>query len=296
MYEYTIESRHKNSHVITTPQGVTKKTDLLISDLHWDNPKCDRKLLKKHLDQALERGAGVFINGDAFCFMQGKYDRRGNKSSIRPEHNTHDYFDAVIDDAVEFFGPYAEILVWIAYGNHETGIVKRHEFDPLRNFVERFNERWKQENPVALGGYRSWLTHCMSRQSGSTYAFRISAFHGSGGGGVVTKSAIPMNRALTMTDGVDMIWQGHYHNATIDKAEKYYLTAKGRERIRTVWCVSTPTYKEEWGAENTKGQGWHVETGKPPKPLGGVWVDYEIERDTTGGTDRTIIVARPSFT
>lgn len=30
---------------------VGKHTQLaLLSDLHWDNPKCDRELLKKHLD------------------------------------------------------------------------------------------------------------------------------------------------------------------------------------------------------------------------------------------------------
>jgi len=30
---------------------------LLISDLHWDNPKCDRDLLKSHLDEAVRRNA-----------------------------------------------------------------------------------------------------------------------------------------------------------------------------------------------------------------------------------------------
>jgi UDP-2,3-diacylglucosamine pyrophosphatase LpxH len=44
---------------------------LMISDVHFDNPKCDRVLLKKHLDQALKRNAKVLINGDFFCIMQG---------------------------------------------------------------------------------------------------------------------------------------------------------------------------------------------------------------------------------
>ena len=39
---------------------------LLISDIHWDNPKCDRVLLKKHLDIAKEMNAGVIVNGDFF--------------------------------------------------------------------------------------------------------------------------------------------------------------------------------------------------------------------------------------
>ena len=28
---------------------------LLQSDVHWDNPKCDRKKLKRHLDEAVKR-------------------------------------------------------------------------------------------------------------------------------------------------------------------------------------------------------------------------------------------------
>ena len=37
---------------------------LLISDLHWDNPHCDRALLKRHLDLALERNAVIMVFGD----------------------------------------------------------------------------------------------------------------------------------------------------------------------------------------------------------------------------------------
>ena len=64
---------------------------LLTSDWHWDNPKCDRKTLKRHLDQAKERNAKIIITGDLFCAMQGKYDKRSNKSSLRPEHQTDNY-------------------------------------------------------------------------------------------------------------------------------------------------------------------------------------------------------------
>ncbi|NBW21525.1 MAG: hypothetical protein EBR82_77560 [Caulobacteraceae bacterium] len=64
-----------------------RRSFFLLSDLHWDNPHCDRELLKKHLDAAVKRDAGVFIFGDLFCAMQGKYDPRGNKEGIRPEHS-----------------------------------------------------------------------------------------------------------------------------------------------------------------------------------------------------------------
>jgi UDP-2,3-diacylglucosamine pyrophosphatase LpxH len=61
--------------IITFEQQRTQEY-LLISDIHLDNPKCRRDLLKRHLDQAMEKKAPVFINGDLFCAMQGNKDRR----------------------------------------------------------------------------------------------------------------------------------------------------------------------------------------------------------------------------
>lgn len=80
---------------------------LLLSDLHWDNPYCDRVLLKKHLDEALNGDHDILINGDLFCLMQGAYDPRKSKADIRPEHNVVNYFDAIINTAVDWFTPYA---------------------------------------------------------------------------------------------------------------------------------------------------------------------------------------------
>ena len=96
----------------------------LLSDIHWDNPKCDRKLLKSHLNYCLKNKIKVFINGDFFCLMQGKYDPRRSKKDILPEHNKANYIDAVIVDAVNWWSPYAEILTVIGYGNHETAILR----------------------------------------------------------------------------------------------------------------------------------------------------------------------------
>ena len=63
--------------------GDTKQTFLLLSDLHIDNPKCDRKLLTKVMNQALEKNALILIFGDLFCLMQGKGDPRRSKADIR---------------------------------------------------------------------------------------------------------------------------------------------------------------------------------------------------------------------
>jgi hypothetical protein len=111
-----IERIQRNIHRVNV--GKSQKF-LLLSDLHWDNPKCERGLLTRHLKQAQERGAKVIINGDFFCMMQGKYDPRRSKKDILPEHNKANYIDAVIEDAVKWWTPYADMILLIGYGNHE---------------------------------------------------------------------------------------------------------------------------------------------------------------------------------
>ena len=84
---------------------------LFTSDWHFDNPKTNRKMIFNHLDEAKRRNALIVINGDLLCLMQGKYDPRGSKSSIRPEHNGDNYLDLVINDTAEKLVPYANNIL-----------------------------------------------------------------------------------------------------------------------------------------------------------------------------------------
>jgi hypothetical protein len=98
----------RNLHILELNKDESRLA--ILSDLHWDNPKCDRVMLKSHLDYCLKENIPVMIVGDLLCLMQGKGDKRGNKSDILPEHNNARYLDSVVDTAVEWFSPYAHIL------------------------------------------------------------------------------------------------------------------------------------------------------------------------------------------
>jgi hypothetical protein len=74
----------------------TDKNLLFISDVHYDSVKCDRSLLHRHLEEARRIGAGVFIFGDLFDLMQGRFDPRGNYSELRPEYKSCTYVDEVM--------------------------------------------------------------------------------------------------------------------------------------------------------------------------------------------------------
>jgi hypothetical protein len=260
-----------NVHLIDN-QWESKKV-LLLSDIHWDNPKCQRDLLKRHLDEAKEIGADVLINGDTLCLMQGTYDPRKNKNDIRPEHNKANYLDAVVNDAVQWFSPYAHLIKVVGYGNHETNILKRQETDVIERFVYGLNSL--NDTQIEVGGYGGWIVYRFQRNTGEGRTrFAIKYFHGSGGGGPVTKGTIQFNRMSTMVEGADMIWMGHVHE---DHELTYTVERLSQNKVwlKDILMVRTATYKEEY---NEGKGGWHVERGASPKPLGGRWLELHPER------------------
>lgn len=255
----------------------------MLSDLHWDNPKCDQDLLKKHLDYCKENSIPVMINGDMFCLMQGRGDNRRNKSDIRPEHNNARYLDSIVETAVEWFAPYADILTVIGYGNHETAIIKWQETDILQRFVDLLN--LKCHSNVQTGGYGGWLIVKLIKHT-KAFPFRIKYFHGSGGGGVVTKGALNLTRALEMYEGFDIFTMGHIHENSCrnDVRDSLKHQPKNGYKIEHKYLHSmiTGTYKEEY---QEGAYGWHVERGAPVKPLGGRILDLNIERKQADGQD-----------
>lgn len=263
-----------------------KKYVLLISDIHWDNPHCMRDKLKADLDEAVKRNARILINGDFFCLMQGKYDPRRSKRNIRPEHNENNYLDAVINDAVNWWKPYAHHIDVISYGNHETAIIRNCETDPLQRFVDLLNRECGSS--VYTGGYGGWIIIHASYATAEK-AFKIKYHHGYGGGGPVTLGTIQNNRMMTYVYGADMIWMGHVHQDYELTYTVESLDRNGVVQLKDILHVRTPSYKEEY--EGGYGH-YHVERGRPPKPVGGRWLELEWSRKLTDGVRTNELLAR----
>jgi hypothetical protein len=258
----------------------------MFSDIHWDNPKCDWNLLKRDLDYCLKNDIPIMFNGDTYCLMQGAFDFRKMKSDIRPEHNNARYFDSIVETAVDFFLPYAHLMTVIGYGNHETSIIKRHETDIIQRFVTLLN--YKAGSNVMTGGYGGWLivNQLVKAKSNITQATKIKYFHGSGGGGLVTKGALNLTRAMEMYEGYDVFTMGHIHensarndvrdSINFHPSKGYYFNHK------QIHSMITGTYKEEY----IDGlYGWHVERGAPMKPVGGRLLTIECGRDRSDNKD-----------
>ena len=265
-----------NSHILRAPMERNKDWEfwvLAIGDQHFDNPYCNRSLYRKHLEQAKERGAAIVSNGDLFCAMQGKYDPRRSKDNVREEHKRGDYLDALVETGADWHQDYAEWWALQGYGNHETAIRSKLETDILARWTRTMADRYN--SPVQLGGYQGWLRFIFEGEGKKVqFSATLNYHHGSGGGGPVTKGTLwPVKRAAVVPDADIVLWS-HIHERWVFPVTRERLTNSGRPYTDNQLHVQLSTYKEEY----LKGIGYHVERGRPPKPLGGAWIRFYWSR------------------
>lgn len=187
---------------------------LFLSDVHIDSPWCDRKLLKHHLDEAVEKNAVILIAGDLFDGMQGPNDPRRSYRELKESLKGNDYFDRILDDALEFFAPYAANLGMVGYGNHEYSIVRHNGTDLTQRFVGAL--RRDTGSPVVAGGYGGFIRlsvfDTMQTPSASMWIYYN---HGAGGDAPVSQGAIQTNRQAAWLLNCDLVWNGHNHKSYV---------------------------------------------------------------------------------
>jgi hypothetical protein len=246
---------------------------LVTSDEHHDHPKCDEKLLLHHMEQAVDRGAMMLKLGDSFDAMQGKDDRRSAKSELKTRYKRTDYLNALQEEGVKFYAPYASNIAYFGYGNHETSLIKQHEYDVIAPTVADLQ---RLGSPVVRGGYRGWIKFMFERESeGGRQSLNMYQTHGYGGGGPVTKDVIQANRKAVFLPDADMVFSGHTHDRNIFPIEQVRLLDSGKEIQRTQYHVKTGGYKNEFLGED---QGFAIEKGMPPKTVGGYWIRFYYSR------------------
>lgn len=257
---------------------------LLLSDLHLDHPKCNRELLKQHLDECVAKKGYILLNGDILCVMQGVNDKRHNKSSVRPEHMTDNHFDSIVEETAEFLLPYAKRILFMGSGNHEAAIVKRAETDLLKRLSDLIY--YKTKHRIVVGEYHGWIyikgiygSDKLTRRQKSTCSYLIYHNHGTGGDAAVTGGSIEDHRKMTHVEGADAIWMGHNHNKYAKQQSVHFFDKNPQSmkpKLRIVENIRTGTYKQEY-----TGHGFHIMTGKGPKPLGGVWLELKMCHNKT---------------
>lgn len=265
---WKVEKLHRN--VVSINFDATTEREfwiLLRSDVHHDNPKCDWDMERRHLEQAKERGAAIIDNGDLFCAMQGKWDKRSDKNAMRPEHQGGNYLDLLVSEAAEFYRPYADHFAVIGKGNHETAIRKMHETD----LTERLVAMLKSYNsPVEISGYGGYVRLTFSMTTNNKQQTRwLHHYHGTGGGGPVTRGVIQTNRLAVMHPDADIVLTGHTHDEWTMPIPRQRITKYGRPYHDEQLHVRVPGYKDAWCDGDS---GWEVERMLGPKNLGAAWL------------------------
>ena len=255
---------------------------LLRSDAHHDNAHADWRLERLHLEEAVDRKAGILDAGDLFCAMQGKFDRRSDLSACRPEHQQGRYLDSLVDTAVEFYEDYSKNWIMVSPGNHETAILKRHETDLTERFYERM--RTVPGSQIHLGKYAGFVRFRVI-WGGKSRSLTMYYFHGSGGGGPMSHGVLATRRMQSYLPDADIVWSGHTHDSWQVRLGRIRLSRYGTPHLDSVHHIRTAGYKDEFSPR----EGWHIERGGPPKPIGAVWLTLKVARD---GDQRSI---RPEF-
>ncbi|NCU71485.1 MAG: hypothetical protein EBY66_00480 [Candidatus Fonsibacter lacus] len=257
-------------------------TFFLASDIHLDNPKCNRGLLKQHLEECRAIGGNALFFGDVLCVMQGKKDRRGGKGDIRPEHLGGNYFDLVFRESADFLKPYGDMILMMGDGNHETAVLNNQEIDPLENVVRLMRNDGAVTEHM---GYQGFVRFVFERKDGGIRRCTLFFHHGAWGG-VITKGTMGGGRYAQIAPDADIVVNGHNHERSIVAHPCYRVSNEGRAWIEQRWHLQTGTYKQEFGGTG----GWAVERIVMPKSLGGIWLDLTPRK--RGGVD---ITCRPTL-
>lgn len=267
---FLVEQKSRNVHQVVM-QGDSASWEqwfLLTGDRHVDSADSDHAMQIKHLRQAQERDAGVIDVGDVLDAMQGRSDPRRMKGVGRPDSAlVANYLDRIVVDAAEMLAPYARRFVVIGRGNHEQSILRHCETDLTERLCERIS--LLSGSKVHSGGYGGWVRFIVRWSTKGGLALNLKYFHGSGGGGLMSHGTLATRRMASWTPDADVLVSGHTHDQWLVTLSRERLGASGKVYLDEQHHVRTPSYKDEY----VDGyDGWHVERGAPPKPLGAWWM------------------------
>jgi hypothetical protein len=247
---------------------------LLRSDVHHDNPKCDQELEKHHLQEAIDYDAPIIDNGDLFCAMQGKWDKRADKNALREEHRGGNYFDLLVETAAEFYKPFGAQFAVLGKGNHETAVTKAHETDLTDRLASRMRAHGSKVESSGYGGFvlfrfnDSNQKHLGKSAKDSKVLYH---YHGSGGGGPVTRGVIQTNRMAVWSPDADIVLSGHTHDEWAVTIPRMRISSHGVVFHDEQLHIRPPGYKDAWADSD---HGFETEKMLGPKSLGAAWLQF----------------------
>lgn len=240
-------------------------------DLHFDHPKSNHAMLKRHLKSASQNKEPIIWNGDVFCAMQGRNDKRSDKGSLRDTNQRAGYFNSLVNDLFDFTEPYLKDLPFlvIGYGNHDTSITKHNEFDLIECFVMRCKDRGYDN--VFRSAYSGMIKF---RNKTTKGAESLSLYHHHGmETGKRSKGVLSVDILASEFPDADICISGHGHNEWLVKKPRMRVTTQMNWFRDKQIHLRHGTYKDDY---RDGSFGWAVEKRNLPS-LGAIKVRVDVK-------------------
>lgn len=224
-------------------------------DLQFGSSDFDSDLCKRDLDRAYESCAGVFLIGDNFDAIFPGDPRHA--AGVR-DGNREDPINEDVERFGEFLQPYADKLVGIGMGNHETACIRHNNVDPVRMLVAWLNA--ELGTSIVQMGYRGWIPVHLSNERAEVHRARIYWFHGAGGSAPKSKGMLNFSGLAAEYD-FDVYICGHKHKLILDGATtRETLDRDNKPVLKRLWAAQTGTYKRIQKVD--KGGGYRSNYGE----------------------------------
>lgn len=279
------------------PAGARSHKILFVGDPHighWDR---GTRLLENHLDYAVKENAQIVLWGDLRDWIVPTDRKRFDSHSHAQKVSA--YLNLMIDETAHFLAPYANNIMMLKVGNHETSTIKYSNLDPIALLVQRLNsERYKWLDPIVELGYTGWLRIRLTDPASASKsspsvgaAHNIWMHHGVGGASPVTKGAIDRARIRDHVDA-DTYMIGHKHNAMYVPWVVESVNTFGIVERSTKHFVQLPGYSG-WERENmSPNEGynlnWSGETFYGIEAMGSYMGTFSLRRLSKKVDDRPV--------
>lgn len=246
---------------------------LFCSDVHVDSSKHDTELFTAHLKEAQKKDAHIYIWGDYFDLMQGKYDPRSTKhefgEAIYEKVRKHGipYIDAVVEHGVDILKPYAKQLRVIGSGNHETNIRKRLETDVLDQLVAFLRREGAQD--CFKGGYGGYVKWLFDHEKGGQRNSLTTRYHHGSQGGARTFGTLRVQTDMAQWPSADIYATGHIHHKWYVPQVVEILKKSNQMEEVPRYHICCGSYKNDI---NDGVGGWAVERGYARTKRGSWWI------------------------
>jgi len=268
---------------------VHKQTFYFAGDIHYGIKSSDINAFVKEMEEAKARDARIILIGDIFDAIFPHGDKRWNPTLLIPELRERDdapmHAIALMSSILE---PFAGNIDLIGMGNHEAAVLKYLGIDMIRILTMTLNHKLDNESKILYGGYTGYLGYRFkAKSSNGVKIFKILYHHGSGGSSAVTKGITDVNRKASNWN-YDLFVFGHKHHCwavrdvTISpvfrKDNHGFLVSTDNRAVQT-----GAFYRNYPESLNSDLPTYEEIKQHAPKPIGGVFVNVELQRQRIPG-------------